>query len=368
MKTNNITSHLAIVLLLLVFACGKDETEVPMVKNLTVNIEVDDDGSGQVVIDADADNVKFYKFFLGETVDETPITTTIGLVSHTYEVSGSYTITVEAHSSESDFLSDTQTIEVELFIPIPANGYTTPTSYSGMSLLWQDEFDGTSVDADKWSFEIGNNGGWGNNELEYYRQENATIVEGNLMIEAKKESFAGKSYTSTRMITKGKLDFKYGRIDVRAALPEGQGIWPAIWMLGSNINEPGVGWPKCGEIDIMEMIGGGIGRDDKVYGTAHWFGSAYANYGGNTSLTSGIFKDNFHVFSITWDENYIRWYLDDVQYHVIDITPADLSEFRENFFLILNVAVGGNWPGNPNDNTEFPQRMFVDYVRVFQPL
>jgi beta-glucanase (GH16 family) len=350
------------IFLLGAMGCGGDEPE-KKVSNLVVTVVIDELGSGKVAIHAGADNVEFFKFFFDEL--EEPITTDVGYASHTYEESGTYAIKVQAHSSESDFIFHEETIEVDVFIPMPTSGFTTPESRSGMTLLWQEEFNGSSIDAAQWTFEIGNNNGWGNNELEYYRKENASIIEGKLMIEAKAEVFGGRNYTSTRMITKGKFDFKYGRVDVRAALPKGQGIWPAIWMLGANIDA--VNWPKCGEIDIMELIGGGSGRDNKVYGTAHWFGDAYASYGGSTTLTSGIFNDEFHVFSIEWNQTYIIWYLDEVEFHRIDITPAQLSEFHEDFFLILNVAVGGNWPGNPNTSTQFPQRMFVDYVRVFQP-
>jgi beta-glucanase (GH16 family) len=169
------------------------------------------------------------------------------------------------------------------------------------------------------------------------------------------------------MITKGKFDFKYGRVDVRAVLPKGQGLWPAIWMLGSNISS--VGWPACGEIDIMEMIGGTTEREKTVFGTLHW------DFNGNHActcdkpgytLSAGSLHDRFHVFSITWDQNFITWYVDDVQFNKIDVTPVTLNEFHSNFFFILNVAVGGNWPGNPDGNTQFPQRMFIDYIRVFQ--
>jgi hypothetical protein len=352
-------------LLLIAIGCGSSEPDVPEVTDLVVTIDVDDQGSGQILIDAKAKNVKFFKFYLGEDPLETPIQTDIGLVVHTYKVTGNYTVKVQAHSNESQFLTYEETIEVKIFTPIPQTGYTTPSTYAGMNLLWQEEFNDATIDETKWTFEIGNNNGWGNNELEYYRKENASIVDGHLMIEAKAEPFGGKSYTSTRMITKGKFDFKYGRVDVRAALPEGKGVWPAIWMLGANIDA--VSWPKCGEIDIMEKIGGGI-EEKKIYGTVHWFASAYANYGGSfTGSTEGIFNDKFHVYSITWDAEFIRWYIDDSKFHEIDIRPDHLSEFRENFFLILNVAVGGNWPGNPDANTQFPQRMFVDYIRVFQP-
>lgn len=321
-----------------------------------------------MTIIAEAENAKYFKFFFGDTNNEVPVKSDFGSISHTYLESGAYTITVQAHADETLFISESKSITVDIFINIPASGYSTPLSYTGMNMIWSDEFDGVTVNEDKWTFELGdgcpNVCNWGNNELEYYQKENALILDGNLVIEAKSEFSGGKNYTSSRMITKGKLDFKYERVDVRAALPKGQGIWSAIWMLGSNINT--VGWPACGEIDIMEMIGGS-GRENTILGTAHWdHAGSSASYGGNYSLSSGIFNDEFHVFSITWDSNYIRWFMDDIQFHEILTTPAGLSEFQETFFLILNVAVGGNLPGSPDFSTKFPQRMIVDYVRVFQ--
>jgi beta-glucanase (GH16 family) len=250
-------------------------------------------------------------------------------------------------------------------VTIPKLGATSPTSYTNMKLVWADEFDGTALNSDFWSFETGNgSNGWGNNELQFYRTQNTSIQDGHLVITAKKEPFGGKEYTSSRIITKSKKEFRYGRVDIRAALPKGQGIWPALWMLGSNFDT--VSWPACGEIDIMEMIGGG-GRENTVHGTVHWQNEGkHAQFGGKTTLPSGTFSDQFAVYSITWDATSIRWFVDNKQYHVIDTTPAELDEFRRNFFFIFNVAVGGNWPGSPNTTTTFPQHMIVDYVRVFQ--
>lgn len=255
-------------------------------------------------------------------------------------------------------------------IELSDSGYQTPLVYEGMSLVWQDEFDQSMINSQNWTFEIGDGCpdlcGWGNRELQYYTEENTYLVNNNyLVIEAKKESMEESSYTSSRLVTKNKKSFKYGRIDIRAKLPLGQGIWPALWMLGNNIDQ--VSWPKCGEIDIMEMIGGGDGRDNTVHGTAHWWDNEFrAQYGNSSELSEGIYNDEFHVFSIVWDATKISWYRDDKLFNTLDITPFFLAEFKESFFLILNVAVGGNWPGNPNSITEFPQYMIVDYVRVFQ--
>ena len=250
-------------------------------------------------------------------------------------------------------------------IVIPQTGYSTPTHYPGMTLVWQDEFDGTALNTADWVFETGTaTNGWGNHELEYYRPENTTVKDGFLVITAKKETFQSSAYTSSRIKTQGKKAFRYGRVDIRAVLPKDKGIWPALWMLGANITT--VDWPACGEIDIMEMIGGGSG-DKTVYGTAHWDNAGqHASAGGNKQLSTGIFNDAFHVFSIVWTASSIKWYIDDVEYYVIDTTPAGLAAFQKDFFLIFNVAVGGDWPGSPDGTTVFPQRMIVDYVRVFQ--
>jgi beta-glucanase (GH16 family) len=150
-------------------------------------------------------------------------------------------------------------------------------------------------------------------------------------------------------------------VDIRAKLPFGKGIWPALWMLGANFKT--VGWPNCGEIDIMEFLGH---ETDRVYGTAHWASPNHAQYGLSQKLTTGNFIDEYHVFSIIWDAKTIKWYVDDVQYVVLDITSSGLSEFHSPFYFIFNVAVGGNWPGYPDASTTFPQQMYVDYVRVFQ--
>lgn len=251
----------------------------------------------------------------------------------------------------------------DTFLPGNGDGYITPESYPGYSLVWQDEFNGSAIDPANWKHEFGASG-WGNNEWQNYtdRPENSYISDGNLVIEARKENFDGADYTSARMITAGLQEFKFGRIDIRAKLPEGQGIWPALWMLGSNFWT--TGWPACGEIDIMEIIGS---EPSTLHGTIHWDNNGgYATYSGSTSLSQGKFSDKFHVFSLIWDDQQIRWLLDDVEYSSADITPPGLSEFRQPYFFIFNVAVGGNWPGYPDATTVFPQRMFVDYIRVFQ--
>jgi beta-glucanase (GH16 family) len=247
-------------------------------------------------------------------------------------------------------------------------GFTTPLSYPGYTMVWNEEFSGTTLDASIWNYETGNgSNGWGNNELEYYTNstKNSFVSNGNLIIEARKESIGGFNYSSARLITKDKKSFTYGRIDIRAKLPKGKGIWPALWMLGSNITS--VGWPACGEIDVMELLGNDI---TKSYGTLH-YGASFATHGskGNSyTLSSGNFYDQFHVFSMEWKQDEVKLYVDNNLY--LTVTKTDLGSnpypFNAPFFFILNVAVGGNWPGSPDATTTFPQRMIVDYIRVYQ--
>lgn len=249
-------------------------------------------------------------------------------------------------------------------------GYDAPASYPGYTLAWADEFNGSSLNTTDWSFENGDGCpgvcGWGNNELEYYtdRPNNLFFQDGKLIIEGRKEAYSGKNYTSSKILTRGKKTFKFGRIDIRAKLPKGKGIWPAFWMLPQN-NVFG-GWPKSGEIDMMEMIGHEANR---TYGTLHFGpGPGSTQLGRNYTLPSGIFNDEFHVFSLEWKQNQIKWLVDGVVYSTY--TNADFGTnnypFNEDFFLIFNLAVGGNWPGNPDAATYFPQWLIVDYVRVYQ--
>src|SRR6266446_206717 len=256
---------------------------------------------------------------------------------------------------------------------------TWPIAYASdptvWSLVWSDEFDGpngSAVDSGKWSFDIGGNG-WGNNELETYttRTANAYRDGGMLVIKALRETLKGsdgitRDYTSARLLTKNKFTQAYGRFEARIKIPYGQGIWPAFWMLGDNIGT--VGWPTCGEIDIMENIGK---EPSIVHGTFH--GPGYSGAQGISAayaLPNGQkFSDDFHTFAVEWEPNVVRFYVDGLLYKTR--TPADLPAgkswvFDHPFFIILNVAVGGGFPGNPDATTVFPQRMVVDYVRVYQ--
>ncbi len=239
-------------------------------------------------------------------------------------------------------------------------------------LTWEDNFDGsvgTSPDANTWTYDLGTGqDGWGNNELQYYtsRPENVSMDgEGNLVITAIEESYEGRSYTSGRIKTQGLKFQTYGRFEARIKTPYGRGLWPAFWMLGTNIET--AGWPLCGEIDIMELVGH---EPDVVYGTVH--GPGYSGGDGiGRSYSKGTtrFNNDFHVFAIEWTEDLIEFYVDNDLYHTI--TPSEVPGewvYDTDFFIILNVAVGGNWPGAPSITTTFPQEMVVDFVRVYEEL
>ena len=232
------------------------------------------------------------------------------------------------------------------------------------TLIWHDEFDGEELDPSHWQMEVGGHG-WGNNEWQFYtdRPENVRLESGLLVIEANDEFFVRRNYTSGRIKTQGLFFFTYGRIEARMKLPFGQGIWPAFWMLGEAIND--VGWPRCGEIDIMEHIGR---QPTRIYGTVH--GPGYSGGGGIghfTTFPSGTLSEEFHVYAVEWEPGEIRWYVDDNQFFKLteDQVPGEWV-FDQPFFLLINLAVGGNWPGYPNDTTVFPQHLYVDYVRVYQ--
>jgi len=240
-------------------------------------------------------------------------------------------------------------------------------------LVWSDEFSGTSINTSNWAFDIGTGtGGWGNNELEYYQSQNAAIVNGQLVITARHESVGGKNYTSARLKTQGLRSFKYGKIEASIAMPSFQGVWPAFWMLGTDITS--VGWPACGEIDIMEHINTG----NAVSGAVHWTGSngAQADFGGGATASSSI--SNFHTYTIQWSPTLIQWFIDGIPYKsssngttfdmAINIAnnAGNTGAFQNSFFILLNMAIGGNFPGNAVDNNAFPAKMSVDYVRVYQ--
>ncbi len=234
-------------------------------------------------------------------------------------------------------------------------------------IVLQDEFDANGApNPSIWNYNIGTgSNGWGNNELQYYsdRPQNIKVEDGMLKITAVKESFMGSAYTSARILTKGKFDNKYGRYEARIKVPLGKGLWPAFWLLGSNSDT--VIWPQCGEIDIMEYLGS---NPTSIFGTVHGPGYSGANaISKNFVLTNNRFDNDFHIFGIEWGENFVNYYVDDVLYN--QITPKDVKGewvFNQPFYIILNMAVGGNFPGTPNAETVFPQTMIVDYVRVYK--
>jgi beta-glucanase (GH16 family) len=240
----------------------------------------------------------------------------------------------------------------------------------GWRLVWNDEFDltnGSRPDLTKWNYDSGSLG-WGNNELEYYtsRTNNAWIENGQLVIQAQVEKFEGNKFTSARLSTRGKEAWTYGRFEARIKLPRGQGVWPTFWMLGTNIDS--VHWPACGEIDIMENVGK---EPDVVHGTVHGPGYSAGNgIGAPVKLPDGAaVSDAFHIFAVECEPDHITWFLDSRPYFTV--TPANLPEntrwvFNEPKFILLNVAIGGFLPGNPDSTTKFPQRMLVDYVRVYE--
>ncbi len=247
-----------------------------------------------------------------------------------------------------------------------------PASYK---LVWNDEFsgaDGASPDSSKWRYDIGGNG-WGNKELEYYtnRTQNAQIMGGNLVIIAQKETYTGsdgvtRNYTSARMKTQGLFSQAYGRFEARIKIPAGQGMWPAFWMLGNDITSNG--WPKCGEVDIMENIG-------KEPGTVHGSLHGPSTTGPTSDATAPFvlpagqnFADDFHLYAVEWEPGTIRFYVDSSLYSTFNSSqwpPGGTWVFDHPFFIILNVAVGGDWPGSPDNTTVFPQHMLVDYLHVY---
>jgi len=233
------------------------------------------------------------------------------------------------------------------------------TNAQNWKLVWSDEFNYNGLpDTLKW----GNETGFvRNNELQYYtkqRLENSRVVNGNLLIIGRKESFKNANYTSASLVTDGKKSWTYGKLEARIKLPKGQGMWPAFWLLGQNIHT--VGWPKCGEIDIMEHIN----NEDLLHGTLHWFDQKHVSSGGTTPCD----VTKYHNYSIEWDKEFVRLLLDGQKYWEVNIKDGinSTEEFHSPHYIILNLAIGGDWPKNPDQTTAFPDTMYVDYVRVYQ--
>jgi Glycosyl hydrolases family 16/Calx-beta domain len=303
--------------------------------------------SGQLTILASQSNAKVDVEIVGDSNLE--LTESFDLVI-TYE-GKEYPLPVE--------IADDDPMEEIL---VSSTGFYTSNVHPSMQLIWSDDFSGTQLNTKNWAYDLGNGCsvgicGWGNNELQTYTKDPANIQVANGVVTITALNNVG-NYTSARIKTQGNVNVQYGRIDVRARLPRGRGIWPAIWMLGENITA--VNWPACGEIDIMELVGH---EPQKVHGTVHYSSDGYKTSTGSTSLSAGDFSDEFHVFTIIWEKNKITWYVDNKSFKTFDVTVAT---FNKPFFFILNLAVGGNWPGPPDATTVFSQEMVVDYVRVFQ--
>jgi beta-glucanase (GH16 family) len=237
-----------------------------------------------------------------------------------------------------------------------AAGATIPRAATAWQLVWSDEFNGSSLNTGNWNIETGNPGV--NNEEEYYQASNISVTGGNLVITAQQQSVGGQPYTSARINTSGKVSVQYGRIEASIKLPLGQGLWPAFWMLGTDIGS--VGWPQCGETDIMEHIN----TTSTIYGTIHWYDNGATQYGGTTTTT----PSGYHLYAVEWSPQGISWYVDNTLYATANTTNNinNTGAFQNPFFIILNMAVGGDFPGQTVDNSVLPASMYVDYVRVYK--
>lgn len=338
-------AFIAIVTVLSSLSCKKGgntvNTDVSPT-NLTVNAVVSTDNSGNVAFTATATNAVTYEFGYGNGIFELVPS---GKVTYKYPATGTYTVNVIAKSASGKTTS--KSIQVTVTV--------------GLSLIFSDEFNTPGApDPSKWGYDIGNgSNGWGNEEKQYYtnRTENAVVQNGALRIVLKKENFSGFNYTSARLLTANKFSFKYGIIEARAKLPAGGGTWPAIWSLGSNIGS--VGWPACGEIDIMEHKGNDLNR---IFGTLHYPGRSGGSADGSSRIISNATTE-FHIYKVEWTAAAIKIYVDDVLYHTV--ANSNAIPFNHNFFLIMNVAMGGTFGGAIDPNfTE--AAMEVDYIRVYQ--
>lgn len=336
----------------ILFGCagGSDQndelTSTP--SNLVVNTDIvgksvsnpNGDGSGIINFSISATNATSYKVLLGN--GETKEVTN-GNFTYTYTASGtnSYTVYVSAYNS-AKFVSTSVTLTI----------YVAPTA------IWFDEFniDGAPNNS-KWGYDLGA-GGWGNNESQYYtnRPENVIVQNGLLKIKTIKENYSGSNYTSARILTKDKFSFKYGKVEIKAKLPSGGGIWPALWMLGNNIDT--VGWPACGEIDIMENVGN---SPNKIYGTLHHPGHSGGSGDGATVKIANTTTE-FHIYSLDWRADFIKFYVDYQLFYTF--TNSANLPFNQNFFIIINSAIGGNFGGTIDSN--FISSTFeIDYIRVY---
>lgn len=336
-----------LALLISTASCGKNDKAPPAKvapANLVLKAVVNTDNSGAVTFTAVAENAVSYDYDFGNGSTKTVAD---GVVSYTYSGSGQQTYTVKVTAKSKDGLTVTQSTSVTVTI--------------AAGLIWSDEFNTDGApDPSKWGYDIGTgDNGWGNAEAEYYtdRPVNASVSNGVLKITAIKENYSGSAYTSARLLTRGKFSFTYGRVEISAKLPAGGGTWPALWMLGANVAT--AGWPVCGEIDIMEHKGN---EPNKIYGTVHHPNHAGANADGGTVNVLNE-TTTFHKYAVDWSPTQLRFYVDDQLYYTFN--SAGNAAFDHDFFIILNMAMGGHFGGaiDPAFNSA---SMEVDYVRVYK--
>ncbi|MFT3682826.1 MAG: family 16 glycosylhydrolase [Ferruginibacter sp.] len=312
--------------------------------NLAVVATVSSDGTGKVSFKATANDAVSFDFEFG---NGDIATVPSGVTEYRYTLMGTNTFTVKVTAKGSTGLTAVKSIPV-----------TVTVTVSEPLLVWSDEFNTDGLpDPAKWGYDLGA-GGWGNNEQQYYtsRADNAVVINGSLKITLKKEAYSGSNYTSARLLSKDKYSFKYGKVVARAKLPVGGGTWPAIWMLGSNINT--TPWPACGEIDIMEHVGNNL---NTIYGTLHYPGRSGGNADGGTKKIADVTA--FHIYTLEWSAASIKIYVDDELVHAV--TNSTALPFNHEFFLITNVAMGGNF-GGVVDPAFTSGAMEIDYIRVYQ--
>jgi beta-glucanase (GH16 family) len=338
-------TFIAIVTVLSALSCkkgGNNSNADVVPTNLTVNAVVSNDNSGNVEFTAVATNATTYEFGYGNGVFALVPT---GKVTYKYPATGTYTVKVIAKSASGKTISTSIQVVVSV----------------GLSLIFSDEFNTPGApDPSKWGYDVGTgSNGWGNQELQYYtsRTDNAVVQNGVLRITLQKENYLGSAYTSARLLTANKFSFKYGIVEARLKLPAGGGTWPAAWMLGANITT--VGWPACGEIDFMEHKGNDLNR---IFGTLHYPGRSGGSANGSSRIISNATTE-FHIYKVEWTALAIKIFVDDVMYHSVPNSTA--IPFNHNFFIILNVAMGGTFGGAVDPNFQRAS-MEVDYVRVYQ--
>ncbi|OOQ59902.1 family 16 glycosylhydrolase [Mucilaginibacter pedocola] len=336
-------TYIIIALVALLASCTKDENKSDPNKpsNIEIKYVSSTDNSGNVSFTVTATNAASYEFDFGNGVYQT---STTGTVTYKYPVAGVYTVKVTAKSSTGSVTTQSAQVNVS----------------ASETLVWSDEFEKAGApDPGNWGYDLGNNNGWGNNELEYYTNSsnNVIVADGKLKITLKKEAMAGFNYTSSRLLSKGKFNFKYGRVEFKAKLPSGRGTWPALWALGSNVDT--TPWPACGEIDIMEHVGN---QQNKIFSTLHYPGHSGGN-GVSQTVMNPTASTEFHVYSLEWTDKQLKFAVDGVVYHTFANDAS--TPFNANFFLIMNVAMGGNFGGEV-DPSITSATMEVEYVRVYR--